>query len=167
MVKNKIGGNKSKNISSKVTKKKISAEEPDFENSFFARVTQKPHGLICKVKIMQNNQAIKDLVEREGVDGEVQVNIGKLKKDKRNNMLAAGDIVQVEFSFDMKRQNGEQFGTILCKYDNTELTEFKRAGKLKIEVVDDEEDIDLESELSPKEDITLVSLKEDITLDDL
>ncbi len=163
MVKNFIGGNKSKNISKRVTKKKISVEEPDFENSFFATVKQKPNGLMCKVKIIQSNQTVKELLEREGIDGEVQVNIGKLKHDKRNNTLASGDIVQVEFTFDMNRQNGEKYGNILCKYDNSELKEFKKAGLLKIEFEEGEEELDLHFE----EEKSKESKEEDIDLDDL
>jgi hypothetical protein len=133
MVKNTIGGNKSKNISSKVTKKKIIVEEPDLENSFFATVTQKPNGLMCKVKIIQTIQSVKELIKKKGIDGEIQVNIGKLKHDKRNNMIALGDIVQVEFIFDMNRKNGEKYGSILCKYDTSKLKEFKKLGILKLD----------------------------------
>jgi len=164
MVKNKIGGNKSKNIGSKFTKKKISVEEPDFENSFFACVIQKPNGLMCKIKIIINNDNVKKLVEQHNLEGDVQVNIGKLKHDKRNNSLASGDIVQVEFTFEMNRQNGGKYGTILCRYDSSELKEFKRNGVLKLDDIEEEE-LDLPSSESEKSKGSLKD--EDIDLDDL
>jgi hypothetical protein len=57
---------------------------------------------------------------------EMQVNIGKLKHDKRNQLLGPGDIVQVEVQWDMKRQNGNLFATILCKYDAKDVKRFKQ-----------------------------------------
>jgi len=140
MVKNKIGGNKSKNISSKVTKKKISAEDPDFENSFFGVITVKPNGLMCKVKIIMNDK-IKSILEEHGIEDTIQANIGKLKHDKRNNSLAPDDIVQVEINFDMKRQNGNVYAYILCKYDASEIKAFKKAGLLQLDNDEKEEDM--------------------------
>jgi hypothetical protein len=162
MVKNKIGGNKSKNISSKVTKKKIRAEDPDFENSFFAKVMQKPNGLICLVKIIVTNSNVKNILEANDMEGNVQVNIGKLKHDKRNNTIMTGDIVQVEFTFDMNRQNGNKYGAILCKYDNDDLKEFKRAGILKMDDIEDEPE-----ELMDSEHLDTTVEEKEISLDDL
>ena len=166
MVKNKIGGSKSKNIGSKFTKKKISVEEPDFENSFFATVSQKPNGLMCKVRIIINNDKVKAVLDEQSLEGELQVNIGKLKHDKRNNTIAPGDIVQVEFTFDMNRQNGAKYGAILCRYDSSELKEFKRSGLLKLDDLRDSEEeipysLDHEDDKKGKEEL------EDIDLDDL
>jgi hypothetical protein len=173
MVKNKIGGSKSKNISSKVTKKKITAENPDFENSFFGVVCKKPDGLMCTVKICINEKVEKILKEKD-LNQEVQVNIGKLKHDKRNNSLSPGDIVQVEFSFDMKRQNGNYYGCILCKYDAQDIKYFKREKLLVLE--DDDENIGSEDDDSISEDekpvkktttIEYPEVDSDIDLDDL
>ena len=179
MVKNKIGGSKSKNIGSKYTKKKISVEEPDFENSFFATVSQKPNGLMCKVRIIINNEKVKAIVDEQSLEGELQVYIGKLKHDKRNNTIALGDIVQIEFTFDMNRQNGAKYGAILCRYDNYELKEFKRSGLLKLDDLRDfEEEIpysfdheddkkDHEDDKKDKEDDKKDKEESDIDLDDL
>ena len=116
MVKNNSGGSKSKNIGSKYTKKNIHVPEPDFENSFFAEVYTKPNGLIANVKLLPIPEKFKDKVSyqvNELIGDTIQVNIGQLKNDKRNNLLCVGDIVQVEFNFEMKRQNGNQYGYIL------------------------------------------------------
>lgn len=177
MVKNIIGGSKSKNIGSKFTKKKIIVEEPDFENSFFATVSQKPNGLMCKVKIIINNDKVKYIIDKKCLEGDIQVNIGKLKHDKRNNTIAPGDIVQVEFTFDMNRQNGAKYGAILCRYDNYELKEFNRTGILKSNYIQDSEEempylFDYEDDKNgknSKEDINLNNKNdkdsEDIDLD--
>lgn len=170
MVKNNIGGSKSKNISSKVTKKKIVAEEPDFENSFFAVVVTKPNGLMCTVKLCENEK-LKKIMDETGLKEEIQVNIGKLKHDKRNNSLGSGDIVQVEFTFDMKRGNGSYYGCILCKYDVTEIKYFKRQ---KLLILDDEtsydDNLDKISEEESKNksiQIEYPEVSSDIDLDDL
>ena len=91
MVKNNSGGSKTKNIANRNTRKKISAEEPDFENSFFAVVLTKPNGMICSVKLC-SHEKLKDL----NITQELQVNIGKLKNDKRNCLL------NLEISFKLK-----------------------------------------------------------------
>jgi hypothetical protein len=163
MVKNNSGGNKSKNIGSKFTKKNIQVPEPDFENSFFAEIHTKPNGLMAKVKILPVPENFKDKVPfqaEELMKEVIQVNIGQLKNDKRNNLLCVGDVVQVEFNFEMKRQNGNEYGYVLCKYTSNDVRTFKRSGMIlseKEKEVDDmfdgldesgseeekEEDIDL------------------------
>jgi hypothetical protein len=141
MVKNNSGGNKSKNIGSKFAKKTLIAPDPDFENSFFGIMTSKPNGLIAKVKIIPHkNEQLKYLNDQE-----IQVNIGKMKHDKRNNNLAVGDVVQIEINFEMKRQNGSQYAVVLCKYTSTDVRNFKKLGLIPCEVSekqqDEEEDI--------------------------
>jgi hypothetical protein len=71
----------------------------------------------------------------------LQVNIGKLKHDKRNQLLSVGDIVQVECSPDMKRQNGNVFATILCKYDGKDIKRFKQEGWIPSDQSQEEDDI--------------------------
>lgn len=168
MVKNNIGGSKSKNISSKVTKKKIMVEEPDFKNSFFGVVSSKPNGLMCVVRLCVNEES-KKILDEMGILSEIQVNIGKLKNDKRNNLLSVGDVVQVEFSFDMKRGNGNFYGCILCKYDSKEIREFK---KRKILVLEDENSSSDEIDISDEEivehsKIEYPEVSLDIDLEDL
>jgi hypothetical protein len=144
MVKNNSGGNKSKNIGSKFTKKNINVPEPDFENSFFAEVNTKPNGLMCKVKILTVPEKFKDKINyqvEELMKEGIQVNIGQLKNDKRNNLLCVGDIVQVEFNFEMKRQNGDQYGYILCKYSTNDVRVFKRNGMILAEKEKDVDDM--------------------------
>jgi hypothetical protein len=184
MVKNKIGGSKSKNISSKVSKKKITADDPDFENSFFAIVITKPNGLMCNVRICPNDK-VKKLFESKKITTEMQVNIGKLKHDKRNYTISQGDIVQIEINFDMKRQNGNLFGCILCKYDDKEIKFFRKKNMLflddiqdnnnEIDFSDDEFDNNIEinldehksNELSNEELSENKNIEEDIDIDDL
>jgi hypothetical protein len=174
MVKNNIGGSKSKKIGSKFTKKKITAENPDFENSFFAVVVKKPDGFMCTVKICLNEKVEKIMKEKD-LNREVHVNIGKLKHDKRNNSINPGDIVQVEFSFDMKRQNGNYYGCILCKYDAQDIKYFKRAKLLVLECDDEtmeSEDIfDYSSEEDKPEiqerNVEYPEVSLDVDLDDL
>lgn len=142
MVKNNSGGNKSKNIGSKFTKKNIHVEEPDFENSFFAEIRAKPNGLMTKVKVLPVPEKFRSKVNyqvEELMKDEIQVNIGQLKNDKRNNLLCVGDIVQVEFNFEMKRQNGNQYGYVLCKYSSIDVRMFKKNGMI---VSDNEKDVD-------------------------
>jgi hypothetical protein len=155
MVKNKIGGNKSKNIGSKFTKKKIVVEEPDFENSFFGIISTKPNGMMCQVKLCKNDK-VEMMMKEYDIPEIVQANIGKLKNDKRNNMLNSGDYVQVEFNFDMKRQNGNVYAYILCKYDNDEIKYFRKSKMLP------KDDSDEETNLPPSE-----SDDEEIDLDKL
>ena len=117
MVKNNSGGNKSKNIGSKFAKKNIHVEEPDFENSFFAEITTKPNGLMANVKILPVTEKFKERVPKhlyEYLKEVIQVNIGKLKNDKRNNLLNVGDVVQVEINFEMNRQNGNKYAWHPC-----------------------------------------------------
>lgn len=144
MVKNKTGGNKSKNIGSKFSRKIVNVPKPDFENSFFGEVTTKPNGLIANVKILpipQHKQSkITYNFDDEFLKGPIQVNIGKLKGDRRNNFLVAGDIVQVEINFEMKRKNGATFAYLLCKYTPLEVREFKKEGLIKKDDSKDEDD---------------------------
>lgn len=166
MVKNNSGGNKSKNIGSKFTKKNIQVPEPDFENSFFAEINTKPNGLMAKVKILPVPEKFKDKVRfqaEELMKEAIQVNIGQLKNDKRNNLLCVGDIVQVEFNFEMKRQNGNEYGYILCKYSSTDVRMFKRNGMILSEKEKDVDDmfegLEKQSESSEEEgDIDLNDL---------
>ncbi len=158
MVKNKIGGNKSKNIGSKFTKKKIVVDEPDFENSFFGIVSVKPNGMMCQIKLCKNEK-VENMMKEYDIPEIVQANIGKLKHDKRNNMLNQGDYVQVEFNFDMKRQNGNVYAYILCKYNNDDIKYFRKSKLLPKGVSDDSDDE--ETNLSLDED------NEEIDLDDL
>jgi hypothetical protein len=121
---------------------------------------------MCKVKIIINNDKVHALVKKYNLEGEIQVNIGKLKHDKRNNMISTGDIVQIEFTFDMNRQNGAKYGNILCRYDNIELKNFKRNGLLAF---DEDEFDDLPSSVSDnssKEDPETINIDE-LDLNDL
>jgi hypothetical protein len=138
MVKNKIGGNKSKNISNRNTKKIISVPDPDFENSFLGIIKTKPNGLMANVSLIlpKNYIGNQDIFKEP-----LQVNIGKLKHDKRNQLLSVGDIVQVECSPDMKRQNGNVFATILCKYDGKDIKRFKQEGWIPSDQSQEEDDI--------------------------
>ncbi len=171
MVKNKIGGSKSKNIGSKIAKKKITAEDPDFENSFFATITTKPNGLMCTVRLCMNEQ-LKKIMDETDLKQDIQVNIGKLKNDKRNYTLSSGDVVQVELNFDMKRANGNIFGCILCKYDSKEIKDFK---KRKLLVLEDDSDVSDSIEISDDTDdedikttkIEYPEVSSDVDLDDL
>lgn len=167
MVKNNSGGNKSKNIGSKFTKKYIQVPEPDFENSFFAEITTKPNGLMAKVKILSVPEKFKDRVKyqaEELMKEVIQVNIGQLKNDKRNNLLCVGDIVQVEFNFEMKRQNGNEYGYILCKYSSTDVRMFKRNGMILSEK---EKDVDDMFDGLDKSESSEEEKEEDIDLNDL
>lgn len=133
MVKNNSGGNKSKNIGSKFTKKNNDVSEPDFENSFFAEVTTKPNGLMANVKILPIPEKFKKNIPEhigEYLNEKIQVNIGKMKNDKRNNLLSVGDVVQVEINFEMNRQNGNRYAYILCKYSATDMRSFKKRGMI-------------------------------------
>jgi hypothetical protein len=164
MVKNNSGGNKSKNIGSKFAKKNIHVEEPDFENSFFAEITTKPNGLMAKVKILPVPDKFKEKVPRhldEYLKEIIQVNIGKLKNDKRNNLLNVGDIVQVEINFEMNRQNGNKYACILCKYSSMDVRMFKKAGMIlsdKDEPDDMFEGLDKDSDEDSKDEIDLNDL---------
>jgi hypothetical protein len=139
MVRNNSGGSKSKNIGSKFTKKKIQVQEPDFENSFFGEILSKPNGLMTKVKILPCPLEKTNLLN-ETFHEPLQVNIGKMKHDKRNNSLNVGDIVQVEINFEMKRQNGNVYAVILCKYNSNEVRAFKKEGMISSDVKEQEED---------------------------
>jgi hypothetical protein len=93
----------------------------------------------------------------------VQVNIGQLKNDKRNNLLCVGDTVQVEFNFEMKRQNGNQYGYILCKYSSNDVRTFKRNGLIHSEKEKDVDEMfdgldESESEEEKEEEIDLNDL---------
>lgn len=144
MVKNKTGGNKSKNLGSKFSKKIVNVPEPDFENSFFAEITTKPNGLIANVKLLsipenKQNKLVYNFKD-EFMKDPIQVNIGKLKGDKRNSFLAPGEIVQVEINFEMKRANGSTFAYVLCKYSGSEVRQFKKLGLLINDKKDEEDD---------------------------
>ena len=166
MVKNNSGGNKSKNIGSKFTKKNINVPDPDFENSFFAEVNTKPNGLMAKVKILPIPEKFKDKIPyqvEELMKEAIQVNIGQLKNDKRNNLLCVGDIVQVEFNFEMKRQNGNEYGYILCKYSSNDVRTFKRNGMILSEIGKDVDEMfqgldESDSEKEKEEEIDLNDL---------
>jgi hypothetical protein len=164
MVKNNSGGNKSKNIGSKFTKKNIHVEEPDFENSFFGEITTKPNGLMAKVKILPVPDKFKVNVPLhlyEYLKENIQVNIGKLKNDKRNNLLNVGDIVQVEINFEMNRQNGNKYACILCKYSSMDVRMFKKHGMIlsdKDEPDDMFEGLDKDSDEVAKDEIDLNDL---------
>jgi len=152
-VKNKVGGNKSKNIGSKFTKKITNIPEPDFENSFFGEVTSKPNGMMSSVKILpvpsSKQSKLPYNFDKEFLRESIQLNIGKLKSDKRNSHLGYGDIVQVEINFDMKRKNGNTFAYILCKYNPLEVRQFKKSGLIideKLENDDFYEGLDSNSE---------------------
>lgn len=151
MVKNSTGGNKNKNIGSKFAKKSLESEDPDFENSFFAEITTKPNGLIANVKVLPHkNQELQWLCEKP-----LQVNIGKLKNDKRSNFLVVGDIVQVEINFDMNRQNGNLFSVILCKYSSNDVRNFKKQGLIP---KDQSENQEPEEDIFGSEDVNLETL---------
>jgi hypothetical protein len=165
MVKNNSGGNKSKNLGSKFTKKNIDVAEPDFENSFFAEVNSKPNGLMTKVKILPVPEKFKNKVPyqiEELLKETIQVNIGQLKNDKRNNLLSVGDIVQVEFNFEMKRQNGNQYGYILCKYSLNDIRSFKKNGMILSDKATDVDDMfdGLEDQSESEEDEKEIDLND-------
>lgn len=135
MVKNKSGGSKTKFISNRVSKKTIQAENPDFENSFFGIVQTKPNGLICNIKVLEPpkdklSSTLPSTFSEDFCKLPIQANIGKLKHDKRNNMLSPGDYVQVEIYYDMKRQNGNTFATVLCRYSSSDIKDFVKDGLL-------------------------------------
>ena len=173
MVKNKVGGNKSKNIASKFTKKINNIPEPDFENSFLGEMCTKPNGLMSTVKLFpipeSNKQKLPFGFEDEYLRGPIQVNIGKLKHDKRNSSLAPGDIVQVEINFEMKRKNGNTFAYILCKYGPIEIRQFKKNKWIVGERLENDDmfegldDSDNDVEIKEKNTTELP----DISLDDL
>ena len=178
MVKNKVGGNKSKNLGSKFTKKINNIPEPDFENSFLAEMHTKPNGQMATVKLLPIPELYKDKIpqgfEDEYLRGPIQVNIGKLKHDKRNSSLAVGDVVQVELNYEMKRANGNTFAYILCKYGPTEIRQFKKNKWIVGERLENDDIFDITNESSGDEQNVLRDLREstketkdDISLDDL
>jgi hypothetical protein len=164
MVKNKTGGNKSKTQGSKFSKKIVNIPEPDFENSFFAEVTTKPNGLIANVKLLSIPENKQDKLvynfKDEYMKEPIQVNIGKLKGDKRNSYLAPGEIVQVEINFDMKRANGSTFAYVLCKYSGSEVRQFRKLGLILNDKMNDEDEETFLKVDSSDE-------KEDINIEDL
>jgi len=175
MVKNKVGGNKSKNIGSKFIKKINNIPEPDFENSFLAEMCTKPNGLMATVKILPVPDTFKENLpygfDEDYLRSPIQVNIGKLKHDKRNSSLSVGDLVQVELNYEMKRKNGNTFAYILCKYGPTEIRQFKKNKWISGERLENDDMFDgLDKDESeedivqkPKEEIS----KPDLDLDDL
>lgn len=171
MVKNKTGGNKSKNIGNKFSKKIIDIPQPDFENSFFAEIATKPNGLIANVKLLPIPSDLKQKLpynfETDYMNNPVQVNIGKLKNDKRNSYLNTGDIVQIEINYDMKRKNGATYAYILCKYSSVEIRQFKKDGLILVDETKDEDDpFDVPENHSSKESLDKEPIPE-IDLDDL
>jgi hypothetical protein len=153
MVRNKTGGNKSKNVGKKFSKKIINIPEPDFENSFFGEVSQKPNGLMTNVKLLpiptSHARCKVHSSERDELfKNPIQVNIGKLKGDKRNSYLGPGDIVQVEINFEMKRKNGNTFAYILCKYAPDEIRQFRKCGMILIDKPDEEQEDIFDSNLN-------------------
>jgi len=133
MVKNSSGGNKSRNIGSKFVKKNFDMDEPDFENSFFGEIITKPNGMMANVKIIEIPERFRQNIPEElseYLKDPIQVNIGKMKHDKRNNLLSVGDIVQVEINLEMNRQNGKRYAYILCKYSSNDIREFRKRGMI-------------------------------------
>jgi hypothetical protein len=162
MVKNKTGGNKSKSQGSKFSKKIVNIPEPDFENSFFGEVTTKPNGLIANVKLLsipenKQNKLVYNFKD-EFMKEPIQVNIGKLKGDKRNSYLAPGEIVQVEINFEMKRANGSTFAYVLCKYSGSEVRQFKKLGLILNDKMNDEDDDTFLKVDSSDEDVDIEDL---------
>lgn len=174
MVKNKSGGSKTKFISKRVSKKTIQAENPDFENSFFGVVQTKPNGLICSVKVLEPpkdklSTTLPSTFNEDFCKQPIQVNIGKLKHDKRNNMLSPGDYVQVEIYYDMKRQNGNTFATVLCRYSTSDIKDFVKEGLLNKEVENslEEDPFEYHSSGSDKVAAKQPQINESLDLDDL
>lgn len=132
MVRNYTGGKKSKNISQRSAKKIMNIPEPDFINSFFAMVTTKPNGIMCVVKII-GDQHIASL-KAKGIPCEIQANISRIRKDKRNNRIENGSVVQIEMNYEMRRANGNIFCYVICTYTNKDIAFFKKQQLIDIDI---------------------------------